>query len=234
MSLLRLVYYSAMISAWAAFLGWGVAEIARVLTDVDPGTTSKWTVVLLGFINVAVTSATIGATIGLGLNVLGGMANGRWRELSRRALPGLLGGSIGGVAGGMVGELMFYGGLSRAIGWTVLGLGVGVVEGVYDRSFRKIRNGLIGGAIGGLVGGLLFDWICTLELDGLRPIESGSRLRGVGTFHRDGHRIGPLRFSRGVGHGGRWFPHRPAIEPHAARHQAGPGRPSAIALLGAG
>ncbi len=43
-------------------------------------------------------------------------------------------------------------------------MGVGVVEGVYDRSLRKIRNGLIGGATGGLIGGLFFDWICVLKL----------------------------------------------------------------------
>ncbi len=164
MSLLRLVYYSAMISAWAAFLGWGVSEIARSFAAVDSATTSTTVVVLLGFLVIAVTSGTTGAAIGLGLNVLGGMANGRWRQLARRALPGLLGGCIGGVAGGMVGGVMFYCGLPRAIGWMVLGLGVGVVEGVYDRSFHKIRNGLIGGAIGGLIGGLLFDWIYNLEL----------------------------------------------------------------------
>ena len=152
-----------MISAWAAFLGWGVSEIARSCGR-RPGDDLEDGQVLLGFLVIAVTSATIGAAIGLGLNVLGGMANGRWRELARRALPGLLGGCIGGVAGGMVGGVMFYRELSRAIGWMVLGLGVGVVEGIYDRSFRKIRNGLIGGATGGLVGGLLFDWICNLEL----------------------------------------------------------------------
>jgi len=156
MSLLRLIYYSAMISAWAAFLGWGVSEVACSYVP----TTS----VLLGFLVIALTSATIGAAIGLGLNVLGGMANGRWRQLARRALPGLAGGCIGGIAGGMVGGVMFFLGLSRAIGWMVFGLGVGVVEGIYDRSFRKIRNGLVGGAVGGLIGGLLFDWICKLEL----------------------------------------------------------------------
>jgi len=164
MSLLRFVYYSAMISAWAAFLGWGVTEIARSFATVDSATTSNAVVVLLGFLVIAVTSGTTGAAIGLGLNVLGGMANGRWQELARRALPGLWGGCIGGVAGGMVGGVMFYCGLPRAIGWMVLGLGVGMVEGIYDRSFRKIRNGLIGGATGGLIGGLLFDWIYNLEL----------------------------------------------------------------------
>ncbi len=164
MSLLRLVYYSAMISAWAAFLGWGVSEIARSYVAADPETTSRTTRMMLGLLVVAVTSGTIGAAIGLGLNVLGGMANGRWRQLAHRAVPGLLGGCVGGVTAGMVGEVLFYYGLPRAIGWMVFGVGVGVVEGIYDRSFRKIRNGLIGGAVGGLIGGLLFDWIYNLEL----------------------------------------------------------------------
>jgi len=153
-----------MISAWAAFLGWGVSELARSLAPVDPATISDTDKVLRGFLVIAVTSGTIGAAIGLGLNVLGGMANGRWQELARRALPGFLGGCIGGVVGGMIGQVMFYGMLPRAIGWMVLGLGVGVVEGIYDRSFRKIRNGLIGGAVGGFAGGLLFDWIYYLDL----------------------------------------------------------------------
>jgi len=153
-----------MISAWAAFLGWGVSELVRSLAAVDPVTTPDTVVVLRGFMVIAITSGTIGAAIGLGLNVLGGMANGRWQELARRALPGLLGGCVGGLVGGMVGQVMFYCLLPRAIGWMVLGLGVGVVEGIYDRSVRKIRNGLIGGATGGFVGGLLFDWIYYLDL----------------------------------------------------------------------
>jgi hypothetical protein len=174
MSLLRLVYYSALISAWAAFLGWGVSETARSCMHVDPATASNHLFVL-GLFVVALTSGAIGAAIGLGLNVLGGMANGRWREFARRALQGLLGGCVGGVAGGMVGEATFLCGLPRAIGWIVFGMGVGVVEGIYDRSFRKIRNGLIGGAAGGSIGGLLFDWICHFQLT-----DSGRASRAAG------------------------------------------------------
>jgi hypothetical protein len=164
MSLLRLVYYSAMISAWAAFFGWGVSELARHGVMADSAMRSDTTLELFGFVVIAVTSGTTGAAIGLGLNVLGGIANGRWRQLARRALPGLTGGLIGGLVGGMVGEAMFYFRLPRAIGWMIFGLGVGVVEGIYDRSFVKFRNGMLGGATGGLVGGLLFDWIVNLEL----------------------------------------------------------------------
>ena len=164
MSLLRLIYYSALISAWAAFVGWGVSEIIRTTLVLDPAKTSHATVTFVGYVLIAVTSGVIGAAIGMGLNVLGGMANGRRRELSRRALPGFLCGCAGGILGGLVGGVMFYTGLSRAIGWMVLGLGVGSAEGIYERSMRKIRNGLIGGAVGGLIGGLLFDVIVNMKL----------------------------------------------------------------------
>jgi hypothetical protein len=175
MSLLRMVYYSAMISAWAALLGWGASEYFRYLVAFDSSTASAWVKTLVGLLIIAVTSGVIGAAIGAGLNVLGGVANGRWRQLARRALPGLIGGGLGGIAGGMVGQLMYACGLYRAIGWMVLGMGVGVVEGAYDRSFPKIRNGLIGGAAGGLIGGFLCDWIFTLQLT-----DSGRSSRAAG------------------------------------------------------
>lgn len=175
MSLLRLVYYSAMISAWAAFVGWGVSEWLTSAASLDPATTSHATAVAVRFMLMVATAGTIGAAIGLGLNVLGGMANGQWRQLSRRALPGLLCGCAGGIAGGLVGGLMYYCDLPRAIGWAVFGMGVGCAEGVYDRSLRKIRNGLVGGAAGGFVGGLMFNWICDLSLT-----ESGAASRAAG------------------------------------------------------
>ena len=43
-----------------------------------------------------------------------------------------------------------------------MGAGIGVVEGLYERSPAKLRNGLIGGGIGGLLGGILFDPIFRL------------------------------------------------------------------------
>ncbi len=85
------------------------------------------------------------------------MSNGQWRQLARRALPGLVGGGIGGCLGGLVGNFLLDIGLTRAIGWIIMGLAIGVVEGLYERNFRKIRNGLLGGGLGGLLGGLLFD-----------------------------------------------------------------------------
>ena len=98
----------------------------------------------------------------MGLNLLAGMANARFTQQLKRAVPGLLAGGLGGAVGGFLGNVLFsafsvFGANVRAIGWMVMGAGIGVVEGLYERSPAKLRNGLIGGSIGGFLGGILFD-----------------------------------------------------------------------------
>lgn len=51
----------------------------------------------------------------------------------------------------------FY--LTRALGWAIFGLGIGVVLGAATRSLQRTVNGVIGGVIGGALGGLFFHWI---------------------------------------------------------------------------
>jgi hypothetical protein len=155
MSLHRLIYYSAVISGWTAFLGWFVSEFLLVRA-VSAG----------GSIEVAMVGAVVGASIGAGLSVVGGMSNAQWQQQLKRALPGLLGGGLGGAIGGLTGNLLFTIGLPRALGWLIMGLGIGAVDGLYERSQSKIRNGLIGGGIGGLVGGFLFDPIVSMIASG--------------------------------------------------------------------
>ncbi len=153
MSLGRLVYYSAIIGGWSALLGWLVSELL-----LSPGE---------GHLSVALTCALVGAAIGMGLNLLAGMANARFIQQLKRAVPGLVAGGLGGAVGGFLGNVLFslfsvFGANVRAIGWMVMGAGIGVVEGLYERSPAKLRNGLIGGAIGGFLGGILFDPISHL------------------------------------------------------------------------
>ncbi len=148
MSLGRLIYYSAMIGGWSALVGWLISEIT-----LSPGQ---------GNLSVALTCAIVGAAIGMGLNLLAGMANARLSQQLKRAVPGLLAGGLGGAVGGFLGNILFsvfsvFGANVRAIGWMVMGAGIGVVEGLYERSPAKLRNGLLGGAIGGFLGGILFD-----------------------------------------------------------------------------
>ena len=48
--------------------------------------------------------------------------------------------------------------LSRSVGWGIVGLFVGVGEGVRARSGKKIAVGLLGGLLGGLSGGLVLEY----------------------------------------------------------------------------
>ena len=156
MSLNRLVYYSAVISGWAAFLGWLLSEFF-ILRRGTFGASME----------VGIIAGIVGAAIGAGLNLVSGMTNAQWKQQLKRMAPGLIGGGIGGAAGGLVGNLLFtWLGLPRALGWMIMGVGIGVVEGLYEKSQSKIRNGLIGGTVGGLVGGFLFDPIVNLVASG--------------------------------------------------------------------
>jgi pSer/pThr/pTyr-binding forkhead associated (FHA) protein len=117
-------------------------------------------------LTLTIVGAVVGAAIGAGLNVVAGMSNLRLKNLIMRVPVGLVGGGIGGAVGIVAGQMIYTIGLPRALGFMLLGLGVGVVEGVYERSPSKIRNGLMGGLVGGLVGGFLFDPISALLASG--------------------------------------------------------------------
>ena len=90
------------------------------------------------------------------------MANAQWKQLLLRAMPGLAGGCLGGAVGAMVGYAAVNLELPHVIGWLIMGLGIGVVEGIYEQSKSKIRNGLIGGGVGGFLGGVFFSYVPTL------------------------------------------------------------------------
>jgi hypothetical protein len=147
MSFPRLIFYNAMLGGWAAFAGWVLSEMLFLRRSNDFG----W----LAFLG---TAALVGAAIGLGIALLATITTGRiYGQLTRLGFC-FAGGMVGGLVGGGLGNLFFeYELLPRAFGWMIMGLGIGSVEGIFDRSPKKLRNGLIGGAIGGLLGGFCFD-----------------------------------------------------------------------------
>ncbi|MGK0291310.1 MAG: hypothetical protein ACI86H_002777, partial [bacterium] len=86
-------------------------------------------------------------------------------------LVGFFGGGIGFLLGQeavfLLGELLqnskqaveqFAHPISRAVGWSIVGIFIGSVEGVRAWSWRKLKAGWIGGWIGGLIGGLVFEY----------------------------------------------------------------------------
>jgi hypothetical protein len=154
MSFRRLIFYGAIVGGWAAFVGWLISEVflLRRTTRVD-------------LLPLMVTAGLVGGVIAGGLGILAGAANGQWKQNLYRLWLGLGGGFIGGALGGGIGGFIYSHYpivIFRVFGWTLMGLAIGSVEGIYDLNFRKFRNGLIGGGIGGFLGGLLFDPISAL------------------------------------------------------------------------
>jgi hypothetical protein len=118
-----------------------------------------------GVLVIFITTALVGAFIAGGLTLLGGVASGAFQGQWHRLWPGLAGGFVAGAVGGLIGNLMYLvlpNIIVRIVGWTIMGLAIGAVEGLYDRSAKKIRNGLIGGAVGGFLGGLFFEPVAGL------------------------------------------------------------------------
>ncbi len=169
MSLKRFVYYSAIVGGWTAWIAWLVVETLVLRGQGSQGTLA-----------VVLAATIVGASIGGGLAVVASMTNPHWNQRLKRALPGLIGGAAGGAIGGFLGEV-FHGLLQAApsgdsstvpvvaaktLGFLIMGMAIGVADGLFERSFVKIRNGLIGGAIGGAVGGLLFHPLALLTASG--------------------------------------------------------------------
>ncbi len=93
--------------------------------------------------------------------------------MARRSLAGLATGGFAGAIGVSVGHALLgtlYG--SRALGWAIMGGGIGAAEGLYERSSMTLRRGLMAAAVGGLAGGIPFGLIYSLLS---RFSETGSR-----------------------------------------------------------
>jgi hypothetical protein len=151
MSLSRLIYYSAILAGWAAFGAWAVAEF--LVFNRLPSAAQA-----------VVVGGLVGAAIGTAVNVAAALGGGGIAKLGSRAVIGAIGGGLGGSLGAILGNTLYglgagsgFGWLFRGVGWMLMGIGIGVIDGIQEGSVAKIRNGFIGGAIGGLVGGLLFD-----------------------------------------------------------------------------
>jgi len=123
----------------------------------------------------------IAGAIGLAIGVIEGAICRQFKRALIGGLIGLIVGLVGGFIAKIPGE-MFYGiiqrlvikqtagsnsGLSplgffiqmlgRAMAWGLIGMAMGLGQGIALRSKRLLLYGFLGGVIGGLLGGLLFD-----------------------------------------------------------------------------
>lgn len=158
MSLNRFIYYCAVSGGWAALLAWMAAEWLFFRPHA-------WFGAAPALVRDTLTAALVGGVLGSGLGIVSGMTNAQWQTLVRRAGQGFLSGMLSGGVGGLVGTVLYWLRFPRAVGWLVMGAGIGAAEGLYEQSRRTTRHGLIGGALGGFLGGWLFEGIAGARLE---------------------------------------------------------------------
>lgn len=169
MSFRLFIYYCAVCGGWAAFLGWIVGRrFAPAGDDMAFART-----VFQGFV--------LGSTVALALGLLDAFWNhpvSQFVQILLRAGVALLVSALGSYAGAALGQLLYSKTQQAAlvvVGWTAIGLLIGVSVGAYDvlahlargesiaAARRKAVHGLLGGALGGLLGSTLYlllgaDW----------------------------------------------------------------------------
>jgi len=164
MPLLMRVYYNAVFGALGGLLGW---MLFGVFGDKSPSNTETG---FLFFTKLEMNSflggALIGGAIGFFVVSVEAIRDGALVRFARLASYGVVLGAIGGALGMYIGDEVNYllvktenrlvEILARGIGWTFLGVAIGMSEGIAARSLGRFSYGTIGGAIGGFIGGCLF------------------------------------------------------------------------------
>jgi len=161
MSLLLRIYFNAVFGALGGLLGWTLFGVFFDPTDSGAGQQFLGGAVIGGAIGYLVVSvealrdrslvrfsrlAAYGLVLGAAGGALGMLVGEQVNELVAKAVGGDRGGA-GYVIGGM---------FARGLGWMLLGLAVGISEGIAARSLGKFSYGAVGGTLGGFVGGALF------------------------------------------------------------------------------
>jgi hypothetical protein len=119
-------------------------------------------------------SISQGALFGFVLGLFFGSAEGLTSRNRSKIVRGMATGAAVGIVGGMLGFTAGQGVLffmlqqtvrdfavpaARGVGWAVLGLMVGMVEGIRAKSAKKCGLGALGGVLGGLLGGAVIEFL---------------------------------------------------------------------------
>lgn len=123
--------------------------------------------------------AALSGLVGLGIGLLGGFILGIVANLAYTPLTELAQGHEGNVAVGMSSMGFCLQVIGRTVAWGLVGIAMGLGQGIALRSSRLFFFGLIGGVVGGLFGGLLFDPIDLLILGTDKPSAHISRMIGL-------------------------------------------------------
>jgi len=168
MSLRSKILLNFYFGAMGGFLGWICTESLPGLHQ-RPATGADLYVL---YVEDAIFGAIVGLAIGAFLGLVEGVTV---RTLTLAIRGALIGGPVGivsGVLGLWAGETIYQamgGGwaesflefvwkvIARALGWSLIGLFIGLSEGISTASPQKMKHGAIGGWAGGFLGGAAFD-----------------------------------------------------------------------------
>jgi hypothetical protein len=165
MSLTWRIIFFGIIGIFAGLIAWPLAELILFYQ-------SSFSSLLI--FNIALGIA-VGICIGGSFGMSEGILSSTKAKVTTGIWTGIVIGAVGGVLGFIAGQaaLLFFGThafnstgrynqygipLSRAVGWALFGLFVGMGEGLRGRSGAKVRNGIIGGFIGGFLGGIVVEY----------------------------------------------------------------------------
>ena len=147
MSRLMRLYYYAVLGAIGGLVGWQISNLIG-----------------LSFLSsVYLSEIVVGALIGLSIGMLIGFSEGfASRNILQMLRSGLISGLLG-LAGGAIGlplaeglfQLLGGEAWSRAVGWGVFGMLIGLAAGITGGSQRW--KPALGGAVGGVLGGIFLE-----------------------------------------------------------------------------
>jgi hypothetical protein len=163
MALASRIYFNAVFGAVGGLLGWLLFGILGDKTAPDDRVQAQ----------LALGGAVVGGAVGYFVVAADALRDRSLLRFVRLASYGLVLGAAGGALGMLVGDWVHFrlvasvgagrgtgallgNMLARGLGWTLLGVAVGVGEGVAARSLGKLSYGTLGGALGGFAGGALF------------------------------------------------------------------------------
>lgn len=176
MSLNSKVIFSFVAGALAALLAWIIVDFNGFYRISPSGGMSTYIEMVKA---QSFVGAVFGLCVGAAMGLVNGISSGSGVRLKREIAWGAIVGLAGGLLGLMIGQWFFgsfYSGakdlasirvigpvafllmvLIRGIGWGLIGLFLGLVQGIPSKSKKAAKHGAIGGFIGGLLGGMLFE-----------------------------------------------------------------------------
>jgi hypothetical protein len=178
MALLSKIYFNAVFGALGGLLGW---MLYGVFGEKLPSGERAFLFLTEQQLQWLFAGAIIGGIIGFFVVSVEAIRDQSLVRFARLGAYGVILGGVGGSIGAYIGvfvqavvvglgDNVLITMLAFALGWLLLGLFIGMSEGIAARSLGKFSYGTIGGAIGGFVGGSLYGMFLWVANRTLTPV----------------------------------------------------------------